>query len=389
MNPSFIQARDHVVNAREALRRGDRETARMLGEQAALLAPEMEDAWLILAASDPNPGDAFAYARKAREINPQSERARKAVEWAGGRLNQAPAGREAAAPKPSVASIPVPVQRPQPGDVPPAASKSNRRVWLYGSTFALLICIVFVFAAWSAAASPALASILDGAPAPTQENLWAPVDMAKPSITPIDAGAFAQVVEPPAPLIVPATGAEVPTSTPTPVPTDPPAAIPAATETPAVLAMDIVVDTPTSEYVAPTIAPTNAPAAPPVASGSTSTGGERWIDVDLTNQMVYAYEGDTVVNSFLVSTGTWMTPTVTGKYKIYVKYRKTNMSGPGYYLPDVPYTMYFYKGYGLHGTYWHSNFGTPMSHGCVNLSIPDAEWLFGWASEGTVVNVHY
>jgi lipoprotein-anchoring transpeptidase ErfK/SrfK len=50
--------------------------------------------------------------------------------------------------------------------------------------------------------------------------------------------------------------------------------------------------------------------------------------------------------------------------------------------------MYFYKGYGLHGTYWHNNFGTPMSHGCVNLSIPDAEWLYYWAPLGTSVKVH-
>ena len=115
----------------------------------------------------------------------------------------------------------------------------------------------------------------------------------------------------------------------------------------------------------------------------------RWIDVDLTNQRVYAYEGDTIVNSFMVSTGTWMTPTVTGKYKVYVKIRSGNMHGPGYFLPDVPYIMYFYKGYGLHGTYWHNNFGTPMSHGCVNLRTDEAGWLFNWASVGTVVNVHY
>jgi lipoprotein-anchoring transpeptidase ErfK/SrfK len=117
--------------------------------------------------------------------------------------------------------------------------------------------------------------------------------------------------------------------------------------------------------------------------------GERWIDVDLTNQMVYAYEGSQIVNSFLTSTGTWEHPTVTGQYNVYIKLRYTDMAGPGYYLPDVPYTMYFYKGYGVHGTYWHNNFGTPMSHGCVNLSIPDSEWLFNFASVGTLVNVHY
>jgi lipoprotein-anchoring transpeptidase ErfK/SrfK len=147
------------------------------------------------------------------------------------------------------------------------------------------------------------------------------------------------------------------------------------------MAMEIVADTPTSQFAQPN---PDAP-KPSVASN----GSTRWIDVDLTNQRVYAYEGETLVNSFLVSTGTWLTPTVTGQYKVYVKYEKANMHGPGYFLPDVPYVMYFYKGYGLHGTYWHSNFGTPMSHGCVNLATGDAGWLFSWASVGTVVNVHY
>ena len=118
-------------------------------------------------------------------------------------------------------------------------------------------------------------------------------------------------------------------------------------------------------------------------------GGERWIDVNLAQQMLYAYEGDTVVASFLVSTGVWQFPTVTGQFHIYVKYRYTLMAGDGYYLPDVPYTMYFYKGYGIHGTYWHNNFGHPMSHGCVNMYTPDAEWMFYWASVGTLVNIHY
>jgi lipoprotein-anchoring transpeptidase ErfK/SrfK len=126
------------------------------------------------------------------------------------------------------------------------------------------------------------------------------------------------------------------------------------------------------------------PAPDPELSGS----GKRWIDVDLSEQRTYAYEGDQLVASFLVSTGTWQTPTVVGQYRIYVKYRYADMSGPGYYLPDVPYVMYFYKGYGLHGTYWHNNFGTPMSHGCVNLPTNDAGWLFDFASVGTVVNVH-
>ncbi len=388
MNSGFDQAYEIVVRAREALRRGDKITARMLGEQAALSAPDMEDAWLVLVASEPNPDDALAYARKALELSPASPRARKAVEWAVGRLKQAHTGNDRAEASVEQASrAGIPIVRDPVMEKPAVAPKRNSRVVLYAGTFGLLACLVFVFAAWSAISSPAFASILESAPAPTQENLWAPVEIAKPSVTPLDAGI--PVVQAPStatPEIAVPTETPLPASTPTALPTSIPTdtPVPAATETPGVLAMDIVADTPTSAYVPPTYAPPAAPAAP-----SGTRGGVRWIDVDLTNQMVYAYEGDTIVNSFVVSTGTWMTPTVTGKYKIWIKLKKTNMSGPGYFLADVPYVMYFYKGYGLHGTYWHSNFGTPMSHGCVNLSISDAEWLYYWASEGTVVNVHY
>ena len=122
--------------------------------------------------------------------------------------------------------------------------------------------------------------------------------------------------------------------------------------------------------------------APPGSSG-------RWIDVNLGAQRLTAYVGNTPVRSTLVSTGLSATPTPTGRYRIYAKYVSTLMSGPGYYLPNVPYTMYFYRGYGLHGTYWHSNFGRRMSHGCINMPTSEAQWLFSWASVGTLVNIHY
>ena len=88
MNHKFIEARELIAKAREALRRGDHSSARQLGEQAALLTPDMEDVWLVLAASDPDPQDALAYARKALELNPQSARARRGVEWASNKLKQ-------------------------------------------------------------------------------------------------------------------------------------------------------------------------------------------------------------------------------------------------------------------------------------------------------------
>lgn len=111
------------------------------------------------------------------------------------------------------------------------------------------------------------------------------------------------------------------------------------------------------------------------------------IVVSTSNQRIYAYENGQLIRSHLTSTGRAETPTVRGDYNIYVKHVKTNMSGPDYFLPDVPYTMYFYKGYGIHGTYWHNSFGRPMSHGCVNLPTDEAKWFFDWAEVGTLVRV--
>ena len=120
----------------------------------------------------------------------------------------------------------------------------------------------------------------------------------------------------------------------------------------------------------------------------TITTGKQ-IVVDLSDQMTYAYENGTLLRATLSSTGLPATPTVRGDFKIYRKHVSAPMSGPGYYLPDVPYVMYFYQSYGLHGTYWHSNLGQPMSHGCVNLPTPEAEWFFNWAEIGTPVHVQW
>jgi lipoprotein-anchoring transpeptidase ErfK/SrfK len=385
MNDQFIEARELIGKARESLRRGDKASARHMGEHAAHLTPDLEDVWLVLTASDPDPQDALAYAQKALELNPQSTRARRAVEWATDRLKQVEALKvlTPVSPLPRRAEVPVapPVHAYQTAVAMPVL-KTQGRNWLLPALLIGGAILFFGFLILFAITSPALASIVRGIDlsAPTQENLWAQVDVAKPEVTPIDVSAFAvQSADTPVPTTVPtrrATSTNEPTNEPTEVPAESSTIIPDDTEPQGVVAMERVEDTPTSEY---------KPPKPEDIVGN----GARWIDVDLTNQMVYAYEGDTVVNSFLVSTGTWLTPTVTGRHKIYVKVRVQDMSGPGYHLKDVPYVMFFHGDYGLHGTYWHNNFGTPMSRGCVNLTIDDAAWLFNWASVGTVVNVHY
>jgi hypothetical protein len=116
---------------------------------------------------------------------------------------------------------------------------------------------------------------------------------------------------------------------------------------------------------------------------------ERWIEVDLSDQKLYAWEGDRLFLQTLVSTGLPWWPTPTGEFRIWIKLRATKMSGGSgstyYYLPNVPYVMYFgnskvpgWRGYGLHGTYWHNDFGRQKSHGCINLPTPIAEQLYYW-----------
>ncbi len=138
-----------------------------------------------------------------------------------------------------------------------------------------------------------------------------------------------------------------------------------------------------------------ASARPTYGVSNPVVNSEKWIDVNLSTQTITAYEGNTPIYKTLVSTGLPRTPTVVGSYRVYVKYTATDMRGGSheagdyYYLRNVPYTMYFFRGYGIHGTYWHNNFGYPMSHGCVNLRTSDAQWFFNWAPVGTRVETHY
>jgi hypothetical protein len=129
---------------------------------------------------------------------------------------------------------------------------------------------------------------------------------------------------------------------------------------------------------------------------------QKRIEVNLATQTLYAFEGETEVHQARVSTGVARsrpsengieTETPKGDFAIYSKMPSKHM-GDGrlmrgdldldaYELVGVPWTMFFHRldtGYALHGTYWHDNFGVPMSHGCINLRNPDAKWLFRWST---------
>jgi lipoprotein-anchoring transpeptidase ErfK/SrfK len=149
------------------------------------------------------------------------------------------------------------------------------------------------------------------------------------------------------------------------------------------------------EVTPPTI---DLAAKEPVINVLGDTSGAKRIEVDLATQTLTAYQGDDVFLKTLVSTGKWgRTPT--GEFSIWTRFRATRMSGGQgndyYNLPNVPFVMYFYnnqiakgRGYSLHGTYWHNNFGHPMSHGCVNMRTVDAEKIYYWADGDTKINIY-
>lgn len=116
------------------------------------------------------------------------------------------------------------------------------------------------------------------------------------------------------------------------------------------------------------------------------TRTERWIEVDLNEQVAIAYEDDAPVKVFIISSGVAASPTVTGVFRIWGKIVMQDMrggsrvAGDAYHVTEVKNVQYFHEDYGFHGTYWHSNFGVPMSRGCINMTDEDAKWLFDWAS---------
>lgn len=113
---------------------------------------------------------------------------------------------------------------------------------------------------------------------------------------------------------------------------------------------------------------------------------EKWISVDLYEQVLVAYEGDMPVFATLISSGLpqWSTPE--GLFYVYMRHERVKMEGANgqpdfYYLQDVPWNMFFKDDVALHGTYWHDGFGYRHSHGCVNLSLADANWLYNWSAD--------
>jgi hypothetical protein len=114
--------------------------------------------------------------------------------------------------------------------------------------------------------------------------------------------------------------------------------------------------------------------------------GGKWVAVDVVQQILTAYEEDRLVFATLISSGKGKYYTRLGLFHVYLRALTDDMSSlmgasDAYHIYDVPFVMYFDNGEALHGSSWHDDYGTPMSHGCVNMTISDAHWMYDWTED--------
>lgn len=355
--------------------------------------PNNIPAMLWLAFVLPSPRDTIRVLRRVLALDPTNERAQAGIRWARGQLGLDPDLPEqeeevlAAEPEPAAESGSESAEdafiRQQffTGKVQKQAKKGVLAHRARRTIRPLLLLIIIMNVLGLTAIGLGALALLP----PQTLAAWLPAPSLRPPVDP--AAVDIEPVPIPTPVAAArhlAAGADVLALARPPTPLPEPDSAPAAPSPPGPAnapapAEPVLPATNPTAFVGPELPAALPPAQNLLLAHQPAYPGEKWIEVNLATQQVTAWEGDKPVFSFIASTGLPNTPTITGKFHIYWKLEKTLMTGPGYYLPDVPYTMYFYGGYALHGTYWHNNFGQPMSHGCVNLETGNAKKLFEWA----------
>ena len=333
---------------------GDWAAARQYFARVLRVDPNNEEALLWQAGLAEDPQQAVDCLRQVLRINPENERAKAGLGWAQERARAARA-------RSVTGAVRTPPARAagRPAQAAPIRTTEGR-----------------TRTAQARSVTPGLAPVRSARRRKRAKNgltlAWAAAGLIVVGIllAIVSLTVTGQMARLPAMLFAPTYTATVTaTATPTETPTSTPTAT--ATNTPTVTPTDTSTPTPTATPTW-TLVPTPVPpTATPVP--------EKWIDVDISEQTLVAYEDDVAVLVATVSTGSEYTPTVKGRFRIVHKLLSQTMTGPDYVQPDVPYVMYFYGAYSLHGTYWHNDFGTPRSHGCVNLRTADAKWLFDWS----------
>ncbi|MGB8213009.1 MAG: L,D-transpeptidase family protein [Anaerolineales bacterium] len=392
MASQFILPKQVLQWAAQALQRGDKQAARHWAQVAVAMAPEMEDPWLILAAVA-SPRASIAYLEQALEINPNSLEIRAALEQAHRQqtLEQtqpirvkkrtASTGSE----KPDV-PMPVVHRRRRRGSSrisPQAPNTATRAAPARRFPIAILapilvlmlvVCLVAVWAVWPEVGSLASAA-LASSPADSQGGqILFPSQAATANP--------ATGLSLPAPLFTPSA---FPSPTLAPIATSAPTLKPTATPVPTHI--------PTVP-LPPTPKPTATPR--PTSLPQPAANGNKLIVVSIHEQHLYAYQGGTLVYSFIVSTGSGNS-TDTGSYTILDKIPNAYASTWNFYMPD--WMGIYYVGTledGFHSLpllpngqrLWGDSIGTPVTYGCIVLGIQDAQELYNWANVGTSVQIN-
>ncbi len=394
-------AADLLRRGQAAARGGDRVRAARLLQAALIADPSSLEARLWRAAIADDPEESLQLLTEVLHEQPEHPRALAGLRWACNRL-EARAAKQARAPLLAQPHL----------ELLPETSEHRHGTW--SRVILAVVCLagiltgVFVAASYNRAEAERLPAepALEVAPANLGDTQMIELPPLYTPVPPAATGLEEPTAAPP--VEVAATATLLPTAAPptsTPLPTAvPPTATPVPTAVP-----PTATPVPTAVPI-PTARPTAKPALQKVSTAKSAAPARsayagKWIEVILSKQLLIAWQGQTPVRRMIVSTGVRSHPTVVGTFRIYAKIHSQAMSGPGYYLPNVPHVMYFYRGYAIHGTYWHNRFGTPMSHGCVNLRLSDAAWIFSWAgpwlppgkwavyataaNSGTLVVVHW
>ena len=437
------EARDLYRDGVAAALKGDRATAERLFRASLALEPQDHRAWLWLAGVVASPEESIEHLEHVLGLAPNDPHALAGIQWARHKLTvfHSAGAQDASASLAERRSISTIVGRMMP---------INAR-WLPLIWIALASAVILVLLASAAVLSPGGGfplSLVRQAGGVTPEppfaftavagtNAPASVRAVTPTPTPIPSS--------PEPVLSTAAPKETIAFKPTTQAWDTEPSVVTAAATAVLLPStattlqveglllqeeDVALNQPesTSSAIQPVEAPSFLPRWYPAVSpmsalrrsawpGATTTrdkipekpqpetsGAEKWIEVDIGEQTLRAFEGDQLIMEFTVSTGPQNAPTVEGEFRVLSKFSAIDMAGPGYFVPAVPYTMFFYDGYAIHGAYWHNRFGQPTGHGCVNMRPDEARRIFDWSdpvlpfgtysvqatadNQGTLVVVH-
>ena len=373
-SPAAIEA---IRRSKAALRKGEKDTARRWAEKAASLAPKLEEPWLLLAATS-RPQLSLHYLERALVINPQSKRAKKGIVWANKRLE---AQVEITQPIPVIKEKVIPPSKNVHGGIlqihaieaeetqpvrkvvksvrdtqPNIALQSRKKTQRWRQSMpALLVTVILVSLVW--ASMPRISSFAAAMQAtPTATfSYWGEADIAKPTYTP--------------------TATSTPTPTLTPTPTFTPTNTPVPTKT---------------------ARPANT-AVPASSQEDNVVWGQKYVLVDISDQHLYAYQGDTLVYSFVASTG-MNSATATGSFSVLNKIPSAYGATWDIWMPS--WLGIYWAGTmqnGIHAlpimsngaTLWAGYLGTPISYGCVVLGSYEAQLLYNWVDIGTPVDIRW